>query len=175
MFKNTKISFAGFAVLALTASHAVADQRPSYTVTVTNITQGQTFTPILVTTHNPSIALFELGTAASTELEILAEGGATGPLVLAFLLIRVVDYGELRVLLGDLHYGWMIAAIGVPNRIFGRQTRPLRKPEQERAILGHAAPDHVGQGRSHRMPGNRVCSGDNQQTGGSLPEKRQVH
>ncbi len=42
---------------------------------------------------------------------------ATGPLVLAFLLIRVVNYGELGGLLGDIRYAWMIAAIGAMQLI----------------------------------------------------------
>ncbi|MEM8981392.1 MAG: spondin domain-containing protein [Pseudomonadota bacterium] len=70
--------------LALTASAALADRLPTYDVTVTNITRGQTLTPILVTTHSPRIALFELGAPASDELEVLAEDGGTGPFV-AFL------------------------------------------------------------------------------------------
>ncbi|MEO1035347.1 MAG: spondin domain-containing protein [Pseudomonadota bacterium] len=67
--------------LALAASTAAADRLPTFEVTVTNITRGQTFTPILVTTHSPSIALFELGAPASDELEFLAEDGGTGPFV----------------------------------------------------------------------------------------------
>ena len=51
-----------------------------YEVTVTNITPGQTFTPQLLVTHAPDISLFYLGEPASIELEILAEGGDTGPL-----------------------------------------------------------------------------------------------
>ena len=68
----------------LISTSALADRGSgggqSYQVTITNITQGQTFTPFLLTTHQSSIALFELGSAASAELEQLAEGGATGPL-----------------------------------------------------------------------------------------------
>ena len=56
---------------------AVADE---YRVTVTNLTRGQQFTPILVVSHTAGVKLFELGDPASMELEILAEGGATGPL-----------------------------------------------------------------------------------------------
>ena len=37
---------------------------------------------------------------------------AVGPIVLAFLLVRVVDYGELRELFRDLRYGWLAAAVG---------------------------------------------------------------
>lgn len=80
MHKNTITRLAALATLALAASHAVADPRVTYEVTITNITQGQTFTPFLLATHKPSIALFEPGAAASPELEVLAEGGATGPL-----------------------------------------------------------------------------------------------
>jgi hypothetical protein len=68
-------------VTSLITTSALADRGgQSYQVTITNITQGQTFTPFLLTTHQSSIALFELGSAASAELEQLAEGGATGPL-----------------------------------------------------------------------------------------------
>ncbi len=53
----------------------------SYEVTITNISPGQTFTPQLLVTHPTSIALFELGAPAIEELEILAEGGDTTPLM----------------------------------------------------------------------------------------------
>ena len=52
----------------------------SYEITVTNITKGQVFTPVLAAAHNKSIGLFELGEPASEPLAALAEGGATGPL-----------------------------------------------------------------------------------------------
>jgi hypothetical protein len=58
-----------------------ADHRPAhYVVTVTNVTRGQTFTPILVATHTAGIRLFELGQPASPELATLAEEGDTAPL-----------------------------------------------------------------------------------------------
>ena len=49
-------------------------------VTITNITQGEIFTPILVASHKSGVKLFKLGSAVSAELEILAEGGNTQPL-----------------------------------------------------------------------------------------------
>ncbi len=55
-------------------------QNFSYEVTITNLTRGQMFTPILVVTHRSNVQLFELGSPASTELEILAEEGNTVPL-----------------------------------------------------------------------------------------------
>ncbi len=52
----------------------------SYEVTITNITAGQSFTPVLVATHTTDVAFFELGEAPSSDLADLAEGGATGGL-----------------------------------------------------------------------------------------------
>ena len=51
-----------------------------YEVTVTNLTRGQSFTPILVATHRAGVMLFETGQPASPELALLAEGGKTAPL-----------------------------------------------------------------------------------------------
>ncbi len=53
---------------------------PQYEVTITNLTRGQTFTPILVASHQAGVSLFTLGQAASVPLEQLAEAGDTGPL-----------------------------------------------------------------------------------------------
>ena len=49
----------------------------NYAVTITNITSGQSFTPVIVATHKPGVAFFELGAAPSADLADLAEGGAT--------------------------------------------------------------------------------------------------
>ena len=51
-----------------------------YEVTVTNITKGEIFTPIMVASHPGGVKIFELGAPASEELEKLAEGGNSGPL-----------------------------------------------------------------------------------------------
>ncbi len=75
------ILLAMVSLITLAASSASANGYATrYEVTITNITKGQTFTPILAATHSPSISIFELGSPASTELEILAEGGDTAPL-----------------------------------------------------------------------------------------------
>ena len=52
----------------------------NYEITVTNITRGQSFTPILVATHKEGVSIFTEGSPASPELAILAEGGDTAPL-----------------------------------------------------------------------------------------------
>jgi hypothetical protein len=51
-----------------------------YEVTVTNVTYGQIFTPLLVVAHHPRVALFKVGQPASPQLEMLAEDGKTDPL-----------------------------------------------------------------------------------------------
>lgn len=70
------------AAVVLSSSTALAQRLVDYEVTITNVTPGQTFTPQLVVTHPGDVQLFEVGYAASQSLEILAEGGDTGPLTL---------------------------------------------------------------------------------------------
>ena len=70
---------------ALTSNTALAQQTAtgqtrSFEVTVTNLTRGQQFTPILVASHRAGVRLFDLGSPASAELETLAEEGNTEPL-----------------------------------------------------------------------------------------------
>ena len=63
------------------AGHAMASGgKGAYEVTITNVTQGEIFTPIMVATHPRGVKLFELGDSASTPLAILAESGDTAPL-----------------------------------------------------------------------------------------------
>ena len=75
-----------FSLLLLTAvvaSHArlAAQSDARYSVTVTNLTTGQTFTPLLIATHTPAVRIFAPGTQASPQLQVLAEEGATDMLV----------------------------------------------------------------------------------------------
>ncbi len=76
------------AAVALTvATGALAQDRSrdgaSYEITITNLTRGQQFTPILAATHMPSVSLFRLGQPSSSELAILAEEGNVAPLTAA--------------------------------------------------------------------------------------------
>lgn len=57
-----------------------ADDVGHFQVTITNLTQGQQFTPLLLVSHRSSVHLFMLGAAASSQLRTLAEEGNTGPL-----------------------------------------------------------------------------------------------
>ena len=56
------------------------DNGRAYEVTITNITKGEIFTPIMVAAHPAGVKLFNTGEPASAALEMLAEGGDTGPL-----------------------------------------------------------------------------------------------
>lgn len=75
------------------------DDSQEFEVTVTNLTRGQRFTPILVASHRVGVKLFTLGAPASPELAILAEEGNTAPLT-ALLganpnVLDVTDSGAL--------------------------------------------------------------------------------
>jgi len=47
----------------------------TYSVTVTNLTRSQIFSPALVATHRGAASMFEAGTASGTDLQALAEDG----------------------------------------------------------------------------------------------------
>ena len=57
-----------------------SDNNYNYEITVTNVTRGQSFTPILVATHRAGVKLFTEGSPASPELALVAEDGDTVPL-----------------------------------------------------------------------------------------------
>lgn len=73
-------------LLASAAAYA-GNGSQRYAVTITNVTAGQTFTPLLVVTHKASVQLFELGQPASDELALIAEAG---------------DISQLAALLGSM-------------------------------------------------------------------------
>jgi len=66
--------------LFITGNATASEGKGVYEVTVSNITQGEIFTPIMVASHPRGLKLFELGKAAGTELAMLAEGGDTAAL-----------------------------------------------------------------------------------------------
>ena len=78
---------AAFAVIMTAASlvPAAASGGPTrtYSVTITNLTDGQPFTPPLVATHKRSVDLFDVGHAASEGIQEIAENGNLEPLMTA--------------------------------------------------------------------------------------------
>ena len=81
----TAFAFSG-AALAKDDEGAAAEATDffaTYEVTVTNLTSGQYFTPLIVATHHRHIAMFELGAEPSDALTKIAEGGATDAMAMA--------------------------------------------------------------------------------------------
>jgi spondin N len=70
---------------ALLLSMAGAALASEFEVTVTNLTRGQQFTPILVASHKAGVRLFELGSPAGAQLKTLAEEGNVAPLTALLL------------------------------------------------------------------------------------------
>ena len=69
-----------FVTVGLVALSAQAGGERMYQVTVTNLTKGETITPIFVASHKEDVSLFSLGEAASEELVAIAESGNIQPL-----------------------------------------------------------------------------------------------
>lgn len=69
-----KRMMAGF-FLVLGALVALPVAAQSLTMTITNLTPGSYFTPLLVAAHGNGTRIFEVGTAASASLQAMAEGG----------------------------------------------------------------------------------------------------
>lgn len=78
-----------------------------YEVTVTNLTQGESFTPLLLVSHRAGHPLFTPGHPASPELAILAEGGDTAPLASA--LASSPDVGSTATTSGLLAPGQSVS------------------------------------------------------------------
>ncbi len=74
---------AAIAAAMIFSSSASADGAPTYHVTITNLTNAISFTPILVSSQRRAVEIFELGTPASDEITAIAEGGETSGLAAA--------------------------------------------------------------------------------------------
>src|SRR5262245_12910655 len=91
-----------FGAATVSFSSALAQDR-GFEVTVTNLTRGQQFTPILVASHKEGVRLFDLGSPASSQLATLAEEGNTAPL--AALLGSMPEVKDIAVSAGLLNPG----------------------------------------------------------------------
>ena len=76
------------------------DGPTAYEVKITNLTRGSILAPILVASHLPGLRLFMLGTAASSELEMLAELGDPSSLQTA-----IQSYVYESTIVGPIPYG----------------------------------------------------------------------
>ncbi len=76
------VALIGAAALTMAAiAPASADSEASYTVTITNLTDGQPFTPPLVASHRPAVDLYEVGEPASEAIMEIAENGNLDPAI----------------------------------------------------------------------------------------------
>ncbi|MCO4799737.1 MAG: spondin domain-containing protein [Colwelliaceae bacterium] len=66
-----KTLFSGIAI----AASAFSSQAQQLDITVTNLTQGIYYTPILIGAHSADTSLFKTGEMASEQLQMMAEGG----------------------------------------------------------------------------------------------------
>ncbi|MGB0495160.1 MAG: spondin domain-containing protein [Kangiellaceae bacterium] len=82
---NLKALGMGAVLLATTAlSTSAFAGGLKYEVSITNLTKGIQFTPIMVAAHKDKVRLFELGSPASEELGRVAEGGDTSGIAAMF-------------------------------------------------------------------------------------------
>ena len=152
---KTEIYRAGLALLAAAAlTTGVArgsDGDGWFEVTVTNITRGEIFTPVLVASHGRGLRLFGLGEPAGDGLEQLAEGGDTGPLAAELQAAGALDVvtaggvlppGQsvtLRVRRDRRHGHLSVAAMLVPSNDAFFAVNGLRGPRHHsRTVLSPA-------------------------------------
>jgi hypothetical protein len=88
------------AVFLSSNANASGPRQIDYEVSVTNLTRGTSFTPILLATHRAGVSMFELGQPPSDELASMAEGGITGPLAAMILSTPFADTASGDSLLG---------------------------------------------------------------------------
>lgn len=80
MIKFTRILSGLFLSSVMFSGAAFADDGKMYEVTITNLTRGISFTPIMAATHRGKYHMFHLGGMASPEVANMAEGGDTSGL-----------------------------------------------------------------------------------------------
>jgi hypothetical protein len=82
------------AIFATTATYA-DDDMLMYKVTVTNLTPGQPFAPVMAAMHHSGILFFETGQIPSDELAMLAEAGNGQPMANKLLTMSGVSDAQV--------------------------------------------------------------------------------
>jgi hypothetical protein len=168
------------------ASAANSESRSSqwqrtYEVTITNITRSQTFTPILVATHSPRAAIFDLGAPASPGLAILAEDG--NPATLAAELVQTGEVLDSQTIPGLLAPGatatvqirargrfdqLSIGAMLIPTNDTFMALNSMQLPwhgSTSRTLLAYDAGSEPNDELCRSIPGPR-CGGEGSSAGG---------
>jgi hypothetical protein len=152
---------------ALTGAQAQSANGPMYEVTITNITRGASFTPILVASHRAGVKLFDLGQPASAELAIMAEEGNVGPLAETLRAdARVVDVADSG---GLLEPGQSVTVRVSARRADHISLAAMILPTNDGfiALNGVAAPRFGSE--THRLPGYDAGSELNDELCASIP------
>ena len=79
--KQLKIAIFGLVSILIVPVHANADEGKTYSVTITNLTAGQPFTPPVLLTHSSRTSIFAVAEAASEDIQQIAENGNRDPLL----------------------------------------------------------------------------------------------
>lgn len=96
--RKTKHLFVGCLLSAavLTATNSQADDdMVTYKVTITNLTPGQPFAPVLAASHRSGMSFFEAGQMPSDELAMLAEAGNGKPMAAKLLATPGVSDAQI--------------------------------------------------------------------------------
>ena len=140
---------------------------PMYDVTITNLTRGSSFTPILVASHRPGVELFTLGQAASDELATMAEGGDTAPLEAMLLGSgRLVGTGHSEGLLGPGQSVTVQVPAGNANRI---SLAAMILPTNDGFIALNGVEVPFFGSRTYSVPGYDAGSEPNDELCASIP------
>jgi len=78
--KTTTTTALAAAILLTVPGLAMSEGGKTYKVTITNLTAGQAFTPPILVTHSRQTGIFNVGEAASEEIQAIAENGNNAPL-----------------------------------------------------------------------------------------------
>ncbi len=147
-----------------------------YEVTVTNITGGQIFTPILVLTHRHGVKLFTPGMPASLELAKLAEAGDTGPLsermsmnpkvgeiITSGGLLGPGEEKTIMVPAGGPYKYISLAAMMLPTNDGFIALNGVRAPRGHRTVMylspGYDAGSEINDELCENIPGGGGCGG----------------
>lgn len=172
MNKNYGVKLLSVFLLLMIWSTFVAadDSEKMYSVTITNITKGISFTPLLVVSHKPGHPIFELGSPASEELVALAESGNTQP-----LLDKLVDMGIVY----DSGSNGALLAPGESTTVDVKFTKKFNYVSVASMLLptndgfvalnGVKGPKHKKQTKSRMLPGFDAGSENNDELCANIP------
>lgn len=165
---STSIHCIAAGVLTAAASFNVAAGQQTYEVTVTNLTRGVSFTPILVATHQPDIHLFALGQPASEALAAMAEGGDTSLLAADIEAMQKAATASSADLLGP---GQSVTiTVSAHSRASHLSLAAMMLPTNDGFIALHDVPLPRGrQAASHFSNGYDAGSEPNDESCASIP------